>query len=762
MTRRYLTHLVFVALSLLLALAFQVIPAITVFVEGIYAKKLQHSVFVESATELVVLLALQLLFLHFKRVFVLTWLLTTFLYLRLHHVLIPALCALIYLEIVVMIGHAFLRLVGLPKREREPGALEAFVAGTIAWVSAALFVSFIGVGSIEELRILTIILAAASLPAWRLRQTLSFGWINGLFCGNYQRRASLSFLALLILAQHAKTNNSPGADSLWYGLRPERVLFGENSFYDNLGLVHPVHYYPKLLEVFLAPLSDLGDYSFILCGNVMLFSLLLFVVYRFALSVSLSSKLALITTCVLGSIPGAANMASSAKPDVASWLFMSLAAYFLWMSLRTPPNSSWLLGLAAISISLSVKLTALFYTPLLAIGYLCATGVLIAARRASTAKELVADLLPATRQYIIVLSLSIFALCGFWARTYSATGYPVMHEVSRPLWSFLGFELKYPYYLQKTGKGDSLIEMGIGRLLEKWSFLLFGQGGDKNVDGNDHWFMLWPGNIVAFLLVLIFLAWSLRIIPRRISRAPLVLMAAPTALGALYFSSIYKNGGDGNYFVFPVIIAALACLQYLAQASSKSRLWLGLPMVIFIPLQFTLMLVSHESWQVGTGRFNFDLTKSFIDSPQYDESTLRRLDAWDIELYFREHAKNRRCIGFVRKRLWRSFSCGYESFEEMSRFHNENIKWPSGKLPPFSNAKAFLEYLDWANIEYIIMPEDGRLPRGKRPALEALRLLGGEELVVVRTPAPKRRLRRSEGRHNTGLLLYDISGVIGE
>ena len=46
--------------------------------------------------------------------------------------------------------------------------------------------------------------------------------------------ASIIIIAGIVLALFAKTNTAQDYDSLWYGLRSQYVLVGQNSFYDDL------------------------------------------------------------------------------------------------------------------------------------------------------------------------------------------------------------------------------------------------------------------------------------------------------------------------------------------------------------------------------------------------------------------------------------------------------------------------------------------------------------------------------------------------
>ncbi len=308
-----------VAVSFSLALLFQYLPFKNLMVDGIYRWHVSQPEFVQGGIELVVLLAgfMLAVALGSGAVGLGAVLVLSALYLRLHQVLEPALTALFYFEIIFSFGWWMRRMlhdydVTARLRDRYLGA---FLTGFTGWSLLAVVLSAFGYGGFVHLRIMTVVVGVLSVTRGvnePLVLALSRFFLNS---AKKERTAAVT-LAVIVLAVMAKANTAFDYDSLMYGLRPENVLIGERSFFDNLGLLDTVYYYPKLLELFLVPLSNLGAYSFIYAGNVLLLVLLAMAIYVFLRSLNAPRFESLLITLVTCCLPVVANMAATAKTDI--------------------------------------------------------------------------------------------------------------------------------------------------------------------------------------------------------------------------------------------------------------------------------------------------------------------------------------------------------------------------------------------------------------------------------------------------------------
>ena len=161
---------------------------------------------------------------------------------------------------------------------------------------------------------------------------------------------------------------------MWYGLRPEHVLIGEHSFYDYLGYSAYVYYYPKLMELLFLPISNLGDYSFIITGNIFVYILLIVSLYRLLnnmfknIDKNINYKFNLITWIILVivTIPAITGITDSSKPDILG-VFLTVCAFMFFTEFLSNKKKTELAILALVSLLLATgtKLTYLLWGGLL-------------------------------------------------------------------------------------------------------------------------------------------------------------------------------------------------------------------------------------------------------------------------------------------------------------------------------------------------------------------------------------------------------------
>lgn len=678
---------------LLLTLSFQIIPFYNVFLTSVYRRQSGRPSFYEGGLELIALflfLCWSERFIKRKSLILLALLSGIFLYLRLHHVDLPVLASLIYLEVIISFGFFLQSFLNIEPNHQGEGYISAFIIGCTAWLSLATLISVFGFGTIGNLRILTIALAVICF--YRSQNTLASVKVYKFYVtGSLFEKYNFLFLAIIILSLYAKTNVAFDSDSIWYGLRPEHVLFGNSSFFQNLGFTAVVFYYPKLAELFFAPLSGLGDFSFILGVNIFLFMMVLLTAYQFINKICHNSKYSLLGVSLIACTPALANISTTAKSDVFSIFFILSSAYFLYQYYNESKYQYLSLGIAAGILATGGKLTSLPYTALLFIGII----FVIILRYFFQKRHTLHPTPPKSIQIheIIFVILSMIPVIATYVRTYNITGFPIRAFKL----AFMENYWKYPFTPLML---DSPIKMDLkSRLTLLYEFLL-------NPIGLKHVIMLWTGNLTFFLFFSLCCLVLFNYINTK--KIPVVLLGFfPMIVSGIYFAAfgMALRGGDGNYYLPPLILAFIVFYGVIFSYHHKLKLFLHYCLLLFIPLQVTMMFISHPSWHPGTDSFKFDLFQSVFDSIEWKETELKKEGLVEIEEYLVSNQSAQtgsRAISMGTPSKLELLSCRLESFEtaSISLWDPKTIGSSLiGKSPV-----ELLRYIDWANIHYLIMP----------------------------------------------------------
>nr|MBZ4202308.1 hypothetical protein [Methylovulum sp.] len=202
-----------------------------------------------------------------------------------------------------------------------------FTTGLMTWSTIVWTVGLIKIGTLPVVQCLTVFILGISLllTDWRDRfvyHTYSFirnmsGWSNAFF---------MAILITTVLGLFARTNVVADFDSIWYGLRLNDNFFGDGATpFDSLNLSTFVYYYPKLYEMILSPMSNIGDFSTILGVSVFFWILLLVASYGFLIQFGFDLQKRIIVVSVIGTIPAILNMSTSTKGELIQALFFVMA-----------------------------------------------------------------------------------------------------------------------------------------------------------------------------------------------------------------------------------------------------------------------------------------------------------------------------------------------------------------------------------------------------------------------------------------------------
>jgi hypothetical protein len=684
-----------------LAAVFIGIPAYS-FLWRFYAWHLKQPETVQGGIELLVvflILAAAVVLIRLPRLRSIILAFIAMLYLQLHSILLPAALGWLFLESLVQTGSAIRRLIraGDSQNCDIPSYLGRFVVGVAGWTSGAILLSAFGLGSLSYLRFYTVVLTLVSVAASPCTPLILM-LVRRFEQMGSKDRVLVVFVTVLILTQFGKANYGYDFDSMWYGLRPERVLVGPHSLFDDLKLMNFVYYYPKQFEVLTLPLAKLSDGAFIIPFNIVLFILGLLAVFGIGRELDIRRTGALMVTALVGTIPAFSNMASTAKTDTLLALYAFVSTLFLWRWCKRRDAMDFSLGSAAILGMAGTKISAYAYAPLLLLGFL-GVGFWMHRRnrlngwfRAAAYSRIDAGVTGGPKGPVALVGIAACAYAGLLIRTWIMTGIPTMPAFADK-WMLLGFSPKYPWSVSGFVFAGVPIQ-STREFIVYWYRLLF------NPQSYSHFVMAWPGNAAFFLCCVIVILAIVRVIRSGPAMA-FLFSCIPIMAGGILAACVVitpEHGfTDGNYYAVPIILTILSAAGVLAATCGKIRKAIGFCGLGFTMLQLPVMFVSHWSWHPGTKPFSFVLNRSLPDRKAEYEARLKRAGAWELEEYLRKHPHAGLCVGYSNgeESALHQLSCLHEDFEQ-----NGGHFWRV-----FDSKTAFRQYLNWARPDLFIMPK---------------------------------------------------------
>ena len=697
------------AFAFLLAAAFIAIPAWQMIGPGPFDWHVQQPAFVQGGIEalLLIVLVAGVFTVRASRVTLLLAAAILAAYLRRHAVDIPLMIDLLYVEIVVGLGMFVRRLCGVREAQDVSAYVQAFLLGFVTWSLVAWTASAFDTGSIRQLRVATLALGAAAL--WtRTPPLIVFFW-RSLRTADPHPRMWGGMLTAWIAILYARTNAVHGYDALWYGLRGEYVIAPGHSVFDSLGLVSPVHYFPKLYEVFLLPLAALGDNSVIAGMSIWVLVMILLVCRRIAQSVGIDHRAQLPLLAVIATLPALAATSLEPKPDAISVLFALIATEGAlgFSRTRRPMDLCWIF--AAAVLACMAKLTAI---PFMGVLVLCSLG--LACRRGRDAPT------QATPTPVALAACALagaLAVAGFvTARTWLLAGMPTVGpDVLFRLWNALGMHLRDPVgTLQWTWPQNW---PGVPVAIVDWLF---------RPQTMPHIVITWVGNVwLWFAALALAAAVAGRRIPRRDWVVWPLLAVAATAFVLAVAIGYRERGGDGNYFLAGLVPGILLAA---GAAFARNRESTRLAMLAILPA-FALFQAAYSfasaGWTPGTRSFDLVLTRSWHDDRRLRWKTLAAAGLETIGQRLKRAPANSRAIGYAIEpaSLWLP-----------ARF--ENLLTISYSRPDFVETEAgFGNFIRDQHIDFLVLPQPAVAARDYAwipPAVGAVAARLEREAGVVR------------------------------
>jgi len=637
-------------------------------------------------------------------------------YLRRHAVDAPALLCVLYLEFTLALGAAVARLCGSERPQQSEDYLRTFVLGISAWSVVAWSASAAGWGTPVALRLVT--LSLVPLAFWARARPLSVHLLQRSRGWSLRDRVLLALLAGWVLVLFARANYAFSYDGLWYGFRPEYVLTADGSVFAPLGLVSPVHYFPKFYEVYLLPLSGLGDASVVSGMTVLLLGLTALAGIRLLARLGVTSTTAqLLLAALVFTLPAIANPALEPKPDIACALFLLLAWLFAgdWLQSRRFEPSAWFL--AAAVLAGSSKLIAVPYLGLLVIGIaLCAVLVRPATPHATVA--------PArNRLAVTALVLAVTAGVFVAARTWLLTGVPTIGpDPLYKIWTLLGLLLREPAGTMTWAMPQDWST--VPGLVVDWLL---------RPERMEHIAISWTGNVWLWLPLAALLLRKRALAPDASAQAHrwlapfLILAGIVIAVGW----SHHARGSDGNYFIaalVPTLVLGVAfAWRQLYHAPQARNLWLA-GALLFCGFQAAYAFIS-ASWTSGTRAFDLVLDRSPRDARKIAEGNLEDEGLAEIGAWLRAQPGVARVVGCAPFNAAARLPARFEDFPTIALSRPEYV----------ADLDAAVRYMQRFSIGYLLLPKHAA---SRDPASQFI-----ETCTPQITPPPGTRLVLENDRY---------------
>lgn len=632
-------------------------------------------------------------------------------YLRRHHVDLPVLMGLLVAEGLLGAGAFGDR--GCSTKGLW-GGIRRFVLGLALWATTLLLLHAAGLAT-PTVSLGLLLLGCTTMILLRRESLLVAPALRAFASRPALERAGWALLAGWFAVLMARSNHVVGFDGLWYLLRGQYVLAPNGSFFEALGMVSAVNYFPKLWELLLLPWDAASDLSFAVAFNLGLMVIGLAAIATVLQQLGVRRSLQPVALLAVATLPAIASTALALKTDITAWTFCMIAIAAVARGFRDGGHGPVIWTLCAISLACCAKLTALPYMGVLVL----AAGIIALLRwrkRRATgwSPPNAPEPLPLCFGDWLLLGLTLCIGLGILWRTWLTSGLPTIGpDPLVAVWNLFGMHLRPPagslQWLWPQDWSDA-----------PWLLpeALFAPNGLEKVR------ITWTGNVwlLCGLLALFWQRSAAR--PPHASRALRACLwsVALTGLLLLLAWKYHSRGSDGNYFIVAVGAACLLGIAAAARTATSPARLRGLIALLLIcsMWQAALGFVSASWSAVGTRTVDLDLSRSVFDSR---ETFHRRRSSAHLEPVYQ-----------VLKRLpadTRSIGAGASAALQLMPTRMESLEAVSYSRPEYvASPEALRDFLISDCIEYVLVRQSPESTLEKRTAA-AMALMGAEPVLAT-------------------------------
>ncbi len=613
------------------------------------------------------------------------------LFLRRHNAELALLAGVFHLEAMYAFGCLIRARSGTATTTLEAGLI-AIVAGICFWLLLTAALSLVGLATPAILLWTLVVAGTAAIVAWRKPACLAL--YAALKPQSNGERAVAALLAGWLIVLAARTANVIGYDTIWYIGQGDRLLSPNGSIFEFLALVSPVHYFPKLWETLLLPLTALDQLRPQAGLGIAFCGLLLAAVWLVARKIGLPRSWRWWLLWILATLAAIANSALSLKNDIACAFFLALMCVqlFAWFDRRS--TSALLYAAACAALACSTKLTAIPYVGIAVIvvlGDVLFRGLRPPGRTDSGTTSSTERVSTAT---VVALLAGLVAIV-FLVRTWLLTGVPTIGpDAVLAVWNAIGWNIAEPAGTLQWTRPQVWSE--VPALLHDW---LFAPSAMRTMP------VSWTGNIWLSLALLGaaagLLGFRRSAMPSPRLNRGLALALALTGLALAVAWRYHSRGSDGNYFILAVALAT--CLGLLAIASRihgdrALRISLAAALLATGLLHATHSFISAAWAPPGTRTFDAVFHQSPWQPGKWRNDGMRRDDLARIAEYLETRPPHERGIGFGRDD---------QQGHVMLPIAMEEIRNIGYSRPEYTrDGESLMRFMDTWKIDHLLLPPD--------------------------------------------------------
>lgn len=556
-------------------------------------------------------------------------------YLRRHNAELSLLAGAFFVEALLAWG-ILVRRSTSGTREPPADAWPAFLLlGMAAWLVTSLLLSLIGLATPPVLAG-TLLIAGTAALAWNRVPPISVQVARAMLARPPAERAVFALLVGWFLVLAARSGNVVAHDALWYLGQGDRLLAPNGSVFEALALVSPVHYFPKLWETFLLPLTVFDQLRVQASLAIAMLAVFMALAWRLAARMQMPVPWRLWLVWMLATLPAIANTALSLKTDLACAVMLAVMCIGLADWMRDGRKDHLLFALGAAALACSSKLTAI---PYVAAALVFAIG--LGLRSAGPARAIERAGSTITPAGVLAAVLCGVVALGFLLRTWWLAGVPTIGpDPLMAIWHQLGLHLREPAGTLDWTKPQRWSD--VPALIHDW--LLAPSSMPKIRIG-------WTGNAWALFAAVAFFGWVLGIRPRhprsRRWHVRIALLMALTGLVLAVAWRYHSRGSDGNYFLFPVTMAmclAVGAVAARVQGMYWSPRTLALAAFLFGSFHATQSFITTAWSPPGTRTLDLDLGRSPFQPGVWRREELQRAGLSKVEESLRGRPRAERAV----------------------------------------------------------------------------------------------------------------------